>query len=184
MTTTPNQNPYKVTTGKCRLCYTKNVLTPDEDGSYSLMILIPKTDTVTINALKNSIEKFKKDPKAEAKWGSKFLANMRTPLRDGDTERDLEKGPEFKDHYFVNANTYTKPGVVDARMQEIINPSDIYSGCYGRVSVVPAAYNTDGNRGIKLYLNNVQKIAEGERLGGGGSNVNDDFTAIEEDFLS
>ena len=49
---------------------------------------------------------------------------------------------------------------------------------------MPAAYNTDGNRGIKLYLNNVQKLAEGERLGGGGSNVNDDFTAVEEDFLS
>lgn len=182
--TTPNVNPYKVSTGKVRLCYTKNVLVPDDDGSYSLMALIPKTDTATINALRNSIEKFKKDPKAEAKWGSKFLAAMRTPLRDGDTERDTEKAPEFKGHYFINANSYNKPGVVDAQMQEIINPSDLYSGCYGRISVVPAAYNTDGNRGIKLYLNNVQKLADGERLGGGGSNVNDDFTAVTEDFLS
>ena len=183
-TPTPNQNPYKVTTGKCRLCYTKNVLTPDETGSYSLMILIPKTDTVTVNALNASIEKYKKDASAEAKWGSKFLASMKTPMRDGDTERDTDKSPEFKGHYFINANTYTKPGVVDARMHDIINASDLYSGCYGRVSVVPAAFNTDGNKGIKLYLNNVQKLGDGDRLGGGAGNVNDDFTAVEEDFLS
>jgi hypothetical protein len=149
-----------------------------------LMLLIPKTDTATVNALKKSIEAFKKDAKAEAKWGSKFLASMKLPLRDGDTERDVEKSPEFKGHYFINANTYTKPGVVDAQMQEIINPADIYSGCYGRISVVPAAYNTDGNKGIKFYLNNVQKLAEGEKLGGGASQASDDFTAVEEDFLS
>lgn len=179
-----NQNPYKVTTGKGRLCYVQNLLKADEKDAYSLMFLIPKTDTVTINALKKSIEAFKKDPKAEAKWGSKFLASMKLPLRDGDTERDTDKSPEFKGHYFINANTYTKPGVVDAKMQEIINPADIYSGCYGRISVVPAAYNTDGNKGIKFYLNNVQKLAEGEKLGGGASQASDDFTAVEEDFLS
>ena len=180
---TTNQNPYKVTTGRGRLCYTQNVLTPDDKDSYSLMFLIPKTDTTTINALKKTIEAFKKDAKAEAKWGSKFLASMKLPLRDGDTERDTEKSPEFKGHYFINANTYTKPGVVNAQMQEIIDPSEIYSGCYGRISIVPAAFNTDGNKGIKFYLNNIQKLADGEKLGGGASNPNDDFTAVEEDFL-
>lgn len=182
MATTPN--PYKVTTGKGRLSYAKNVLTPDEDGSYSLAFLIPKTDTVTINALKKAIEAYKADPKAVAKWGSKWLANMKQPLRDGDAERDTDKSPEYKGHYFINANTYTKPGVVDAKLQPIIDPSEIYSGCYGRISVVPAAFNTDGNKGIKLYLNNLQKLAEGERLGGGASNPEDDFTAVEDDFLN
>jgi Protein of unknown function (DUF2815) len=177
-------NPYKVTTGKGRLCYVQNLLKPDEKDSYSLMFLIPKTDTVTVNAIKKSIEAFKKDTKAEGKWGSKFLASMKLPLRDGDTERDTDKSPEFKGHYFINANTYTKPGVVDAQMQEIINPADIYSGCYGRISVVPAAFNTDGNKGIKFYLNNVQKLSDGEKLGGGASQASDDFTAVEEDFLS
>jgi hypothetical protein len=177
-------NPYKITTGKVRLCYTKNVLTPDEKDSYALMALIPKTDTATINAIKKSVEAFKKDSKAEAKWASKFLASMKLPLRDGDTERDTEKSPEFKGHYFINANTYTKPGVVDANMQEIIDPSELYSGCYGRISIVPAAFNTDGNKGIKFYLNNVQKLADGEKLSGGASNPNDDFTAVSEDFLS
>jgi Protein of unknown function (DUF2815) len=183
-TTTTNANPYKITTGKGRLCYTKNVLTPDEKDSYSLMLLIPKTDTVTVNAIKKSVEAYKKDPKAVAKWGGKWLDAMKQPLRDGDAERDTDKSPEFKGHYFINANTYTKPGVVDAGMQEIINAADLYSGCYGRISIVPAAFNTDGNKGIKFYLNNVQKLAEGEKLGGGASNPNDDFTAVEDDFLS
>lgn len=183
MATTTNANPFKVTTGKGRMCYTKNVLTPDETGSYSLMFLIPKSDTVTINAIKKTLEAFKADPKAVAKWGSKWLASMKYPLRDGDAERDTEKSPEFKGHMFLNANTYTKPGVVDAKVQEIIDPSEIYSGCYGRISIVPAAYNTDGNKGIKFYLNNVQKLTDGERLGGGGSRADEDFTAVEEDFL-
>lgn len=180
---TTNANPYKVVTGRGRLCYVKNLLTPDDKDSYSLMFLIPKSDKATVDAIKKSVEAYKKDPKAEAKWGSKFLASMKTPLRDGDTERDTDKSPEFKGHYFINANTYTKPAVVDAKMQPVIDPSDIYSGCYGRISVVPAAFNTDGNKGIKFYLNNVQKLAEGERLGGGASNPDDDFTVVEEDFL-
>jgi len=183
-TTTTNVNPYKVVTGKGRLCYTKNVLTPDENGSYSLMFLVPKTDTVTVNALRKAIEAFKADPKAVAKWGSKFLASMKQPLRDGDAERDTDKSPEFKGHFFINANSYQKPSVVDSQMQEIIDPSEIYSGCYGRISIVPGAYNTDGNRGIKVYLNNVQKLADGEKLGGGGSRADEDFTAVaDEDFL-
>jgi hypothetical protein len=183
MATTPNVNPYKVTTGTGRLGFTKNLLTPDESGSYSVMFLIPKTDVATVNALKKVIDAFKVDPKATAKWGSKFLASMKQPLRDGDTERDTDKSPEYKGHYFINANTYTKPGVVDAKMQEIIDPSAIYSGCNGRVSVVPAAFSKDGNLGIKLYLNNVQVLQGGDRLAG-GSRASDDFTAVEDDFLS
>jgi len=184
MATTPNVNPYKITTGKGRLCYTQNLFKPDEKDSYSILLLIPKSDTATINAIKKVLEAFKKDSKAEAKWGSKWLASMKYPLRDGDAEKDTEASPEFKDHYYLNANTYTKPGIVDANVQEIIDPADIYSGCYGRISIVPAAFNTDGNRGIKFYLNNVQKMADGEKLGGGPSRASDDFTAVTDDFLS
>ena len=131
------------------------------------------------------VDKFKTDAKAVTIWGSKFLASFKTPLRDGDTERDTGKYPEYKGHYFINANTYNRPGVVDAQKNDIIDKSELYSGCYGRVSIIPAAYNVDGNKGIKFYLNNVQKLAEGEPLGGAGSsNAADDFTAVEDDFLS
>lgn len=177
-------NDLKIITGKVRFSFTKNVFTPDEKGSYSIMILIDKKDKETLAKINGAVDKFKTDPKAVAIWGGKFLPSFKTPLRNGDTERDTEKYPEYKGHYFVNANTYNKPSVVDSGMNDIINKSDLYSGCYGRVSMVPAAYHVDGNKGIKFYLNNVQKLSDGEPLGGGVSNASDDFTVVEEDFLS
>jgi hypothetical protein len=174
----------KIITGKVRFCFTNNVFTPDEKGSYSLMLLIDKKDKETLAKINSVIDKFKTDPKAVGTWGSKFLSSFKTPLRDGDTERDLDKYPESKGHYFINVNTYNKPSVVDVNMNDIIDKSELYSGCYGRVSLVPGAYNVDGNKGIKFYLNNVQKLAEGDLLGAGASSVADDFAAVEDDFLS
>jgi len=178
-----NQNPYKVTTNTGRLSFTRYLLTPDEKEAYSLLFLLPKTDVATVNAIKKSVEAFKTDAKAVAKWGSKFLPAMKTGLRDGDTEKDTEAYPEFKGHYFINVKTYTKPGVVDAKLQPVIDPAEVYSGRNGRITMVPHAYNTDGNKGIGWYLNSVQVLPGGERLGSGPGNAADDFTAVEEDFL-
>jgi hypothetical protein len=175
---------YKVITGKVRLSFTQNVFTPDEKSSYSIMILIDKKDKETLAMINGTVEKFKTDPKAVTIWGSKFLASFKSPLRDGDTERDTEKYPEYKGHYFLNANTYNKPSVVDSKMNDIIDKSELYPGCFGRVSMIPAAFNVDGNKGIKFYLNNVQKLADGPAFGAGRSAVSDDFTAVEDDFLS
>ena len=175
---------YKVITDKVRLSFTQNVFTPDEKSSYSIMLLIDKKDKETLAAINGTVEKFKADPKAVSIWGSKFLASFKSPLRDGDTERDTEKYPEYKGHYFLNANTYNKPSVVDSKMNDIIDKSELYPGCFGRVSMIPAAFNVDGNKGIKFYLNNVQKLADGPAFGAGRSAVSDDFTAVEDDFLS
>ena len=175
---------YKVITDKVRLSFTQHVFTPDEKGSYSIMLLIDKKDKETLAAINGTVEKFKTDPKAVSIWGSKFLASFKSPLRDGDTERDTEKYPEYKGHYFLNANTYNKPNVVDSKMNDIIDKSELYPGCFGRVSMIPAAFNVDGNKGIKFYLNNVQKLADGPAFGAGRSAVSDDFTAVEDDFLS
>lgn len=174
---------YKIVTGKVRLSFTQHVFAPDEKGSYSIMILIDKKDKDTLAKINSTVEKFKADPKAVTIWGSKFLASFKTPLRDGDTERDTEKYPEYKGHYFINANTYNKPGVVDAQKNDILDKSELYPGCYGRVSMVPAAFNYDGNKGIKFYLNNVQKLTDGKPLGSAVSRAEDDFTAVEEDDL-
>ena len=175
---------YKVITDKVRLSFTQHVFTPDEKGSYSIMLLIDKKDKETLAAINGTVEKFKTDPKAVSIWGSKFLASFKSPLRDGDTERDTEKYPEYKGHYFLNANTYNKPSVVDSKMNDILDKSELYPGCFGRVSMIPAAFNVDGNKGIKFYLNNVQKLADGPAFGAGRSAVSDDFTAVEDDFLS
>lgn len=180
MSTKPT--PTKIVTGKVRLSYV-NVFQPraGEDGGepkYSVCVLIPKTDTVTINKVKAAIEAAKQA--GVAKFGGKIPAGLKNPLRDGDTERD---SPEYKGHYFINCNSKQKPGVVDAAVNPILDQSEMYSGCYGRVSINFYAYNQNGNKGIGAGLQNVQKTADGEPLSG-RSRAEDDFTAVEEDFLS
>jgi len=178
MSTTPT----KVVTGKCRLSYVNvfqpRAAKPGQKEKYSVCVLIPKTDTATINKVKAAVK-----AAAEAgvgTLGGKIPAGLKNPLRDGDTERDA---PEYKGHYFINANSTQKPGVVDMNVQPILDPSEVYSGCYGRVSLNFYAYNQEGNKGIGAGLQNLQKMADGEPLSG-RSRAEDDFTAAEEDFLS
>jgi hypothetical protein len=95
-----------------------------------------------------------------------------------------EYGDECKGHYVLNASSKNKPGVVDAALQPIIEPTEFYSGCYGRASLNFFAYNQAGNRGIGCGLNNLQKLADGEPLGG-KSRPEDDFSdEADDDFLS
>lgn len=179
----------KVITGKVRLSYVHvfepSAIDDSQEPKYSTAILIPKTDKETLRKIKAAVEAAK--VAGQAKWGGKIPGNLKTPLRDGDEERPDQ--PEYAGHYFLNASSKTKPGVVDARVQPILDSSEIYSGCYGRVSIIFYAYNTAGNKGIACGLNNVQKLADGDYLGG-RSRAEDDFDAVDDfndaddDFLS
>lgn len=182
----------KVVTGEVRLSYL-NAFVPKamEEGQtpkYSAALLIKKTDTVTVEAIKAAIEVAKKE--GVAKFGAKFKAimdsgNLKTPLRDGDAERSDQ--PEYEGCYFVNANSSNKPGVVDQSVQPILDQTEIYSGCYGRASVNFYAYDRNGNRGIACGLNNIQKLRDGEAFGG-ATRAEDDFDAVgspeDDDLLS
>ncbi len=107
---------------------------------------------------------------------------LKLPLRDGDVERDDEA---YKGCFFLNANTTTPPQVVDENLQPILSAAEVYSGCYGRVSLNFYAFNTNGNRGIAVGLGNVQKLRDGEPLGGGRTSAVDDFApAGGDDFLN
>lgn len=182
-------NPTKVVTGKVRLSYA-NLFTPradEENGGgepkYSVQLLISKTDTATIAKIEAAIAAVKADPKAVTTWGGKFLAGYKTPMRDGDTERDTDKSPEYKGMYFLNASSSMKPQVVDADMNPVMDMGEVYSGCYGRVSINLYAYNKKGGIGIAAGLNNAQKLADGEPLGG-RSTADEDFGAeADDDFL-
>lgn len=172
----------KVVTGKARLSYVNvfqpRAAKPGQEAKYSVCVLIPKTDTVTVNKVKAAVK-----AAADAGigiLGGKIPPNLKNPLRDGDTERE---GPEYKGHWFINANSKQRPGVVDASVQPILNADEIYSGCYGRVSLNFYAYNQEGNKGVGAGLQNVQKVADGEPLSG-RSRAEDDFIAVDEDFLS
>jgi hypothetical protein len=172
----------KTVTGKVRLSYCNlfepRASMPGQEAKYSVCVLIPKSDSATVEKVRAAIEAAKQA--GAAVFGGKVPPGLKSPLRDGDTERDA---PEYAGHWFINASSKQKPGVVDASLNPILDASEVYSGCYGRVSLNFYAYNNSGNRGVGAGLQNVQKLAEGEPLSG-RSRAEDDFSAVEEDFLA
>ena len=150
------------------------------DPKYSVSASVDKKDTKTIAAIKAAIEQAKKD--SVSKWGGKVPANLKLPLRDGDIDRPDDEA--YAGCYFFNANSRQAPQVVDAKVQPILDQNEVYSGCYGKISVTFYGYNSNGNRGIAAGLGNIQKLKDGESLGG-RSNAADDFqTEEEDDFLA
>ena len=151
---------------------------------YSVSLIIPKSDTKTVTAVKNAIQAAYEEGQSKLKGSSKSvpaLTAIKTPLRDGDAERPDDEA--YKDCYFINANSATAPGIVDAARNPIIEHSEVYSGVYGRASINFYAFNSNGNKGIACGLNNLQKISDGEPLGG-KTRAEDDFADEDEDFLS
>ena len=178
------QNPMKVITGPdTRWSYANVWEAKSINGGtpkFSVSLIIPKSDTKTIAKIKTAIEAAYREGEAKLKGNGKTvppLAALKTPLRDGDTERPDD--PAYNNAYFINANSATAPGVVDADRQEIINRSEVYSGVYGRASINFYAFNSNGNKGIACGLNNLQKIRDGEPLGG-KSRAEDDFATYDD----
>lgn len=167
-------------TGKVRFSYA-SVFQPKAamDGGepkYSVVLLIPKKDTKTIEEIKKDIQAAINAGKE--KWNGKVPANVKTPLRDGDEERPDR--PEFKGMYFIQASSKMKPQVVDRNLQAIIDPTEFYSGCYGRASINFYAYSVNGNKGIACGLGNIQKLEDGESFTG-RKRAEDEFSAFASD---
>ena len=183
-------NPTKVITGKHTVFSYLTVNEPKVPlgggtPKYSVSLIIPKSDTVTVEKIKAAIQAAYDEGQGKLKGNSKTvpaLEDLKTPLRDGDRER---KGDEaYANAWFINANSATKPGVVDADRNPILDSSELYSGIIGRASISFYAFNSNGNRGIACGLNNLQKLADGTPLGG-HSRAEDDFADNDddEDFL-
>jgi hypothetical protein len=172
----------KIVTGKVRLSYVNvfqpRASMPGQEPKYSVCVLIPKTDTATLAKVKAAMQVAAEA--AKGLWGGKVPAGLKLPLRDGDTERD---SAEYKGHYFINASSKQRPGVVDAGVQPILDAGELVSGDYGRVSLNFYGYNQQGNRGVGAGLQNIQKLADGEPLSG-RSRAEDDFSTADEDFLA
>ena len=184
-------NPAKVITGVCRLSYANIWQAKSINGGapkYSASVLIPKGDTKTLAKVKAAILAAYEEGEAKLKGNGKTapaLASLKTPLRDGDTERPDDEA--YAGHWFINANSNTAPGVVDANREPIYDTSEIYSGVYARVSLSFYAFNSNGNRGIACALQNIQKVRDGEALGGKSKaedDFNDNFTSDDGGFLN
>lgn len=166
----------KVITGKVRGSYVnvfaarKNELSGEDE--YSMMILIPKTDTATVQAMRDAIS-----AACEKKWGSKVPQNIKVTMRDGDAE--YPDKPEFKGQYFCTVKSKQMPGIVDRNRQEVLDQMAFMSGDYCRVSLNAFGYDTKGNKGVSFGLNNVQILSKGEALG--RARAEDDFDSYEDD---
>lgn len=178
----------KVITGKVRLSYT-HIFEPQSidggDEKYSTAILIPKDDKETLRKIKGAVDAAKELGKTN-KWGGKIPANCKLPLRNGDEEKPDDE--VYAGHYFLNATSKTRPGIAkpigkgadgQTKFQEITDSTEVYSGCYAKVSLNFYPFDAKGNKGVAAGLNNVVKIQDGDFLGGRAS-VQDDFA--EEDF--
>ena len=174
----------KVTTGKCRLSYThlfEAYAKEGNDPKFSTAILIPKTDTDTIKAIKEAT--LEAAEMGKAKLGKYVLATLKTPLRNGDVEHPDDD--TYKGMYFLNASSKNRPGIVDQNVHPVLDASEVYSGCYARITINFYAYSASGNKGIAAGLGNVQKLEDGESLGG-FTRAEDDFDSVETsnaDFL-
>ena len=183
-------NPTTVVTGKnTRFSYlnANEPKTPMGGGEprYSVSLIIPKSDAVTVAKIRAAIQAAYEEGESKLKGNSKVLPDLdslKTPLRDGDLERPDDEA--YKNSFFVNANSTTAPQIVDRSVQPILDRSEVYSGCYARVSVNFYAFNSTGNRGIACGLGNIQKVRDGEPLGGKSSAADDFATDLDDDFLS
>lgn len=180
-------NPTKVITGPDTRWSYCNAWEPKAINGgtpkYSVSLIIPKSDTKTIEKVRAAIQAAYEEGQSKLKGNGKTVPQLKvlkTPLRDGDLERPDDEA--YANSYFINANSASAPGIVDADRQPIIDHSEVYSGVYGRASINFYAFNSNGNKGIACGLNNLQKIRDGESLGG-KSRAEDDFNDEDDNFL-
>ncbi len=181
----------QITTGRVRFSYV-NAFHPraDQNGveKYSVMLLIPKSDTATLAKMKAAAQA------AKDNWvekGKKLPSQLKTTLHDGDgvTPNGGEPyGPECAGHYVMNVSSTRKPVIVYADKTPITEESELYSGCYGRAIINFYVYDNQGNRGVSAGLMGLQKLSDGEPLGGGvvrDEDWDDDFddSAAADDLL-
>lgn len=171
--------PTKVVTGKVRLSYchlTKAYSNqPNQDPKFSTTLLIPKSDIATKQRIDAAINAAIQQGVTD-KWNGVRPPVLAIPIHDGDGTRPSDGmpfGEECKGHWVMTASSKTRPEVVDLGLQPVLNESEIYSGMYARVSINFFPYANNGKKGIGCGLNNVQKLEDGDPLGGRTSAAND-----------
>lgn len=177
------KNERKVITGEVRLSYARLFKPNDNDQGtpvWSTVILIPKSDRATMAKLKKAAAKALElgIEKGKLRKGM-TLEKAWTTLKDGD---DMDEPvADYADHWYMNVNSYRKPGVVDRHRDPLDDERDVYSGCYARVSLTAYPFDAKSNKGVTFGLENVQKLRDGEPLGGAPSAPEDDFDELDDE---
>lgn len=161
-----------VTTNRARLSY-EHLFRPyahqqNQEPKYSVTVLVPKTDVETKRRIDAAIAAATNAGVSKC-WNGAKPPVLAVPVYDGDGVRPNGEhfGAECKGCWVFTASSKNAPQVVDLSLNPIINQSEVYSGCYARVNVNFFPYNSNGKRGIGCGLNAVQKLEDGEPLGGG-----------------
>lgn len=165
-----NNNSTTLTTGECRFSYLHvfqpYAQQPGAEPKYSTTILIPKSDAAT-KALIDTAIRAAIEAGVNSKWNGVCPPQPAICVHDGDGGRPSDGMPfsaESKGHWVLTASAKTQPFVVDANVQPILQPTEIYSGMYGRASITFFAYFNSGKKGIGCGLNGIQKLRDGEPL--------------------
>lgn len=147
---------------------------------YSASLIIPKSDTITLGKIKKAIREAYNEGQGKLRGSGKSvpaLEHLKTPLRDGDTDRPNDEN--YADSFFINTNSERKPKAFDANGNDIVDSSELYSGIYGKAVINFYAYNVNGNKGIAAGFEGLQKLRDGEPLG--GTHISADIFAEDDD---
>lgn len=168
-----------IVTGEVRFSFV-NVFEPKAgqnggEPKYSITILLPKSDIATKQMIDREIQNELQNG-ISTKFGGTMPAMPAIPIHDGDGMRPNGEpfGEECRGCWVFTASTKQKPEVVDENRQPVLTQTQVYSGCYGRVSLRFFAYNQAGKKGVGCGLGNVQKLRDGDPLGG-RTTAADDF---------
>ena len=160
-------NPTQLNVNNVRLSYVHiskpYAAVPGQDEKYCVTILLPKTEATQINAINAAIEAAKQQGLTD-KWKGVMPPIVPTPIHDGDGVRQdgTAFGPECKGCLVFTASSKNPIEVVDARMQKIFSPTEIYSGIYANVNINFFPYEFAGKKGIGCGLGPIQKLRDGE----------------------
>ena len=169
----------------CRLSYPAlfKPKEPQDDGGaakYQATILIPKTDTKTVQAVQAAIQQVMAEAaQPSGAWKGAQPPNPMIPLYDGDQVQPRSGKPwgdECKGHWVLRSSSTTAPDVVDEYGNKAMDATKFYAGCYCHYSVNIAAYN-NRQLGIGAYLNCVMFDKDGEPLEARAS-AKDDFASL------
>jgi len=160
------------------ICSYPALVEPQEDLSgnlkYGLSIPIPKKDTATLAAIKECVK-----GAVINKWGLKAASSQEVAFTMNDsTEKGKDEDPVYKDTFSFSAKSNSKPGLVDAGLNPIMDKNEIYAGCIIRASMNFYGTEVGGGKRVAVGLNNVMKVKDGERIGG-RSSATDDFADFE-----
>ena len=173
----------KVVTGKVRFSYVQ-IFEPKEpisggEPKYSITLLIPKSDTATVGKIKEAMKEARENF-CKRNGANALPMNPVNPLHDGDGVKDNGDpyGPECAGCWVLSASAREtqRPVIVDAFRNEITDPGEVYSGCYGRAAINFYGYS-NVKKGIGCGLLSVQKLHDGEPFGtvGSASDFDDDY---------